>query len=90
MKYVKKPIPVEATRIPVSDEFAEWLVGAPKWFKEAFQIGKIFLHPSGLIIATLEGEMLCEWGNYLIRGIKGELYPCRRDIFEETYEVYND
>lgn len=48
------------------------------------------INNAGLYIKTLEGEMLCKWDNYLIRGIKGELYPCRRDIFEETYEEYKE
>ena len=39
-----------------------------------------------LIIPTLEGTMAAEIGSYIIRGIKGEYYPCRGDIFENTYE----
>ena len=39
-----------------------------------------------LIIPTLEGTMAVEIGSYIIRGIKGEYYPCRGDIFEDTYE----
>lgn len=37
------------------------------------------------VVSTLEGQMQGKAGDYLIIGIKGELYPCRRDIFEETY-----
>jgi hypothetical protein len=37
-------------------------------------------------IVTLEGVMRCEVGDWIIRGVKGELYPCKPDIFEETYE----
>jgi hypothetical protein len=40
----------------------------------------------GMIIPTLEGEMLASEGDWVIRGIKGELYPCRSDIFDATYE----
>lgn len=39
-----------------------------------------------LIIPTLEGEMRAEIGDWIICGIKGELYPCRDDIFRATYE----
>ena len=39
-----------------------------------------------LIIPTLEGEMRAEIGDWIIRGVKGELYPCKPDIFELTYE----
>lgn len=40
----------------------------------------------GLIIPTLEGEMLAVEGDWIIKGVKGELYPCKPDIFEMTYE----
>jgi hypothetical protein len=39
-----------------------------------------------LIIETLEGDMLCSKGDIVIKGIKGECYPCKPDIFEATYE----
>lgn len=39
-----------------------------------------------MYIQTLEGAMHCEPGCYIIRGVQGELYPCRADIFEATYE----
>ena len=40
----------------------------------------------GLIIKTLEGEHLASIGDYIIKGIQGEFYPCKPDIFEATYE----
>ena len=40
----------------------------------------------GLLIPTLEGLMVATEGDWIIRGIKGELYPCKPDIFDETYE----
>lgn len=39
------------------------------------------------IIHTLEGDMLGKKGDYLITGVHGELYPCKKEIFEETYEI---
>lgn len=39
-----------------------------------------------LVIPTLEGAMLANEGDWIIRGVKGELYPCKSDIFELTYE----
>lgn len=39
-----------------------------------------------LLIPTLEGEMRAEVGDWIIRGVKGELYPCKPDIFEATYD----
>lgn len=44
------------------------------------------LGPSGWYIATLEGDHRLTNGDMVIRGIKGEFYPCRSDIFELTYE----
>lgn len=41
---------------------------------------------SGLVIKTLEGEYPVSIGDYVIKGIKGEFYPCKPDIFELTYE----
>lgn len=40
-----------------------------------------------LVIETLEGDMIANRGDWIIKGIKGELYPCKSDIFESTYEV---
>lgn len=39
------------------------------------------------VISTLEGQMIAEVGDWIIRGVKGELYPCKPDIFEMTYEA---
>jgi phage-related protein len=39
-----------------------------------------------VVISTLEGEMTAEPGDWIIKGIKGEFYPCKPDIFEATYE----
>ena len=40
-----------------------------------------------LTIQTLEGNMIASDGDYIIKGVKGEFYPCKSDIFEQTYEV---
>lgn len=40
-----------------------------------------------LMIETLEGNMKVSLGDYIIKGVKGEFYPCKPDIFEQTYEV---
>ena len=39
-----------------------------------------------ITIHTLEGDMKAKQGDYIIKGVKGEFYPCRKDIFEQTYE----
>jgi hypothetical protein len=40
-----------------------------------------------LIVLTLEGEMVARLGDWIIRGVQGEFYPCKPDIFAETYEA---
>ena len=40
-----------------------------------------------LVISTLEGDMLASVGDYIIKGVNGEFYPCKPDIFEKTYEI---
>lgn len=48
--------------------------------------GEIWRDGESLWIGTLEGNMVCSPGDWIIRGIKGELYPCKPDIFAATYE----
>lgn len=43
-----------------------------------------------LIISTLEGKMKADIGDYIIKGVKGEFYPCKPDIFEMTYDILKD
>ncbi|MEG0365549.1 MAG: hypothetical protein RR585_01845 [Coprobacillus sp.] len=45
---------------------------------------------NGITIKTLEGYMLASKGDYIIKGVQGEFYPCKRDIFKETYEIVED
>ena len=44
------------------------------------------VNEKGMKISTLEGEMTASINDYIIKGIKGEFYPCKPDIFEQTYE----
>lgn len=86
MKYRKKPIVVEAERYSPGMEdgfecpaaFCPWdgLSGCKNQCGE----GKPF-------IRTLEGKLLISHGDYIITGVKGERYPCKPDIFLETYEI---
>lgn len=45
---------------------------------------------SAKIISTLEGEMRCQPGDWIIKGVKGEFYPCKPDIFAATYEAVEE
>ena len=89
MKYRKKPVVVEAFRFGF-DEMPKWFVS--KWFFEDNEINYILPHGCSIEeayceINTLEGVMIAKWGDYIIKGVHGELYPCKADIFEETYEL---
>lgn len=77
-KYRKKPVVIEALRLtPLNLEAVEEFVG-----------GDLGSHPDGgLVIATLEGAMWASVGDYIIKGVKGEFYPCKPDIFAKSYEV---
>ena len=80
-KFRKKPVEIEAVqwRLFNTDELAEFL-GAD----QDKTIVDCMTHQ--LVIFTLEGEMRANDLDWIIRGIKGELYPCKPDIFAETYE----
>lgn len=81
MKYAKLPVEIEAFQIGDWDNEPEWFTNA--CIKEQIIIWDESGHGE---VETLEGVMRFRYGDYIIRGIKGELYPCRKDIFEETYE----
>ena len=80
--YTKKPITIEAIQWDGDIEKANSFLG------EAFGVDWRFCENSNdIVIPTLEGEMICWIGNYLIKGVEGEFYPCRKDIFEKTYDL---
>lgn len=93
-QYRKKPVIIEAFQMTPErrSSNAEW----PDWMHRAWNLHPAAsgsLHPTvpgdglgTLSITTLEGEMLVSWGDWIICGVKGELYPCKPDIFEATYE----
>lgn len=78
-KYIKKPIVIEAHRI--GDD------GWPDNIWQGVMDNRIILKPEGHVeIHTLEGVMRGNKGDWIIRGVKGEFYPCKSDVFEQTYE----
>jgi hypothetical protein len=87
--YRKKPVEVQA--MPVREAFVyarvEWH-RLPKWLADAYDTGEVMFlhHPDRITIKTLEGTMTANIDDWLIQGVQGELYPCKPDIFEATYE----
>ncbi len=59
----------------------------PAWAVDALNDGDFYYVLDGqLFVKTLEGDMHISAGDYVIQGVKGEIYPCKPDIFEQTYE----
>ena len=83
-KYRKKPVEIEAWQIG-SDE--PW----PDWLEDAIYVKQtVEIRNNRWIVHTLEGDHLARKHDYIIRGVQGELYPCKPDIFKQTYEVVLD
>ena len=85
-KFVKKPVVIEAVEYNgANKEEIEAFVG-----KKLDTIYTELKEPLELKIPTLEGDMKASKGDYIIKGIKGEFYPCKPDIFKSTYNVVED
>ena len=77
MKYRKKPVIIEAVQWKNGNfDEIEKFVGGDAEFRKGI----------GLVVATLEGPLHASEGDWIIKGVKGEFYPCKPDIFEVTYE----
>jgi len=86
MKFRKKPVVIEAWQIgpPNDDRTRE---APPDWLVSAIASGHCYALPEGgVAINTMEGTMTGNVNDWIIRGVKGELYPCKPDIFAATYE----
>lgn len=75
-KFRKKPIVIEAFRFGYDP--------TPSW---AINDTVITFNVDSAMIETLEGSMRADPGDYIIKGIKGEVYPCKADIFQASYEL---
>jgi hypothetical protein len=99
--YRKKPVVIEAVQLDTahreSSEDALRFLGLPvgsfempvvngraSWWRQ--RPGEIGTRRHALVIPTLEGDMTAEHGDWIIKGVNGEFYPCKPDIFEKTYE----
>jgi len=82
MKYRKKPVVIEAVQLVEGciDEMAKF---APNHLIDwGYRERDVFW----ATIKTLEGTMTAEHGDYIIKGVEGEFYPCKPGIFAKTYE----
>jgi len=80
MKFRKKPVVIDAELYDGTAASVEkiMLMGGSRGINNS---------PEGLYIVTLEGTMKANIGDWIIQGVKKEIYPCKSDIFEATYEL---
>lgn len=91
-KFKKKPVAIDAFQFYV-DPMPDWFLDSitsnvttlRKCDYKIYSIDEAYCE-----IRTLEGVHRCNGGDYIIKGVKGELYPCKADIFEMTYEEIKD
>jgi hypothetical protein len=89
-KYRKKPVVIEAFQftIEMAEDYCFKNIPLPfnlriygGWNPKTRVLGRIWIP-----VETLEGRMIAHIGDYVIKGIKGEIYPCKPDIFLATYD----
>lgn len=98
-KFRKKPVVIEAVElkeltIANIQEVTEFLQGKPLDFKNSSSeqqrfwdyCEEVVFKNKGIFITTLEGDMKASVGDFIIKGVNGEFYPCKPDIFAKTYE----
>ena len=87
MKFRKKPVVIDAMQFLGPDvRNVDGMMAFDNWIVTNQGDRRCRYKGDKLIIPTLEGDMVAEPGDWIIRGVKGELYPCKTDIFEATYE----
>jgi len=80
-RFRKRPVEIDAFRLPLG-------AAMPDWLTEAVAARRIWaLADGGAQIQTLEGLLTATPGDWIIRGVKGELYSCKPDVFAMTYEA---
>lgn len=80
-KFRKKPVEIEAVQLTHDNiqEVVDWC-GGYFWSRPPMRA------VTGISILALEGTMNASFGDWIIKGVSGEFYPCKPDIFEKTYE----
>lgn len=92
-KYRKKPVVIEAIQFNGENAYEIYeFMGNPvtlhtRQDHERWDNFTQYLKEEGFKIITLEGTMIAIVGDYIIKGVKGEFYPCKPDIFEQTYDL---
>jgi len=88
MKYTKKPVTIDAWKTSDLLKLARYnWYQLPSKIVESYESGYLLFLDKQISIITLEGIMTAEYDDYVICGVRGELYPCKPDIFKETYSM---
>ena len=82
-RFRKRPVEIDAFRLPLDGPL-------PDWLEAAVASGVVRPLGAGAQIDTLEGLLTATPGDWIIRGVKGELYSCKPDVFALTYEAVDD
>lgn len=81
MRFRKKPVVIEARQVLTEDpELWDWMGDSYAGHGESEGV------TTHILVKTLEGQLKASYGDWIIKGVKGEFYPCKPDIFEMTYE----
>lgn len=86
MKFRKKPVVIEAEQFLPNDESIDKVMSLASQSSRQVQVTRMPDGQCTMHITTLEGVMEASIGDWIIRGIQGEVYPCKPDIFYATYE----
>lgn len=96
IKAVKKPVEIEAIKLEGNhDSIQEVLLFVGSEWLECngivlFATKNTWVNQGGIPIETLEGTMKASFGDYVIKGVNGEFYPCKPDVFHKTYDVKSE
>lgn len=82
-QFRKKPVVIEAVKWDAKNGIAG---GAPDWIKNAMDDFTVLRFGNEIQIRTLEGVMIASDGDWIIKGVEGEIYPCKPEIFAKSYE----
>lgn len=87
-RFRKKPVEVTAMRFATNNEPGDANMNAiVLWINQGKSECGAWHNGTDIFIRTLEGEMRASCGDYIIRGLAGEFYPCKPEIFEASYEA---
>ncbi|MCJ2112952.1 Gp49 family protein [Methylobacterium sp. E-025] len=85
--YTKKPVLIEARRFETNNDDGSHMTLLCDWANEPKDKAVVTHDGTSIFVATLEGTMRAEVGDWIIRGVEGEIYPCRDSVFQATYAV---